>query len=480
MEHYLNLVDGRWTGDPVNPDTSPSDPRDVLGLACRSEASTVDEAAAAARRAQPGWADQPVTVRAEVLHRAAARVEAERADLARTLAREEGKTLAEATAEVSRTAATLRYYAAEVLRPVGEVFHGLQPGTRVHTVHRPVGVVGVITPWNFPAAIPAWKVAPALAYGNAVVLKPAELVPATVTRLVAILHESGLPDGVLNLVHGPGSTVGARIAECPDIDAVTFTGSTAVGSELAAVAVAHGLKKVQLEMGGKNALVVMPDADLDAAARAACDGAFAATGQRCTASSRLVVHEEVHDAFVERLIALMADVVVGGALDPGTTMGPVVSADQLAADVAAIDAAGAAGATLAAGGDLLPGPGHLLRPTLFTDTSGDLPLNQEEVFGPVAAVIRVSDYEEALAVVNDSSVGLSGGIFTSSLPVAADFQRRCQAGMVMVNRSTAATDLHVPFGGLKGSSHGPREQGGAARDFYTTISTVYTAGVAPW
>ncbi|MFC4555638.1 aldehyde dehydrogenase family protein [Georgenia faecalis] len=478
MEHFLNLIDGRWTGEPVHPDVNPSSRRDVLGLSCQAGAHDVDEAAAAARRAQPGWARTSHAERAAILARVADRIARDAGTLARTLAREEGKTLAEATGEVTRAAGTFRYFADALLQPVGEVYQGLQPGTRVHTVRRPVGVVGVITPWNFPIAIPAWKVAPALAFGNAVVFKPADLVPATAFRLARILDDCGVPAGVFNLVAGPGATVGARIATCPDIDAVTFTGSTAVGTSLAGSAVTSGLKKVQLEMGGKNALLVMEDADLDAAAQAACDGAFGATGQRCTAASRLLVHTSVHDEFVDRLAARIRRIVVGPALDPATTMGPVVSESQLASDLEGIAAARAEGAELAVGGNVvedLP-EGNFLRPALFTGTTARMPLNREELFGPVAAVVEVAAYEEALAVANDVDYGLSAAIFTSSLPTASHFQRHSEAGMIMINRSTAATDLHVPFGGMKASSYGAREQGRAAQDFFTTLATVYTAG----
>jgi alpha-ketoglutaric semialdehyde dehydrogenase len=338
-----------------------------------------------------------------------------------------------------------------------------------------VGVVGLITPWNFPIAIPAWKIAPALAYGNCVVFKPADLVPGCAWALAEILHEAGIPAGVLNLVMGRGSVVGQAILDSPDVDAVSFTGSVDTGKQVAA-ACAGAMRRFQLEMGGKNPLVVLDDADLKTAVACAVNGAFFSTGQRCTASSRLIVGQGIHDRFVEAMIDEMKNLVIDDALRQGTQIGPVVDEKQLAQDVDYLGVGKADGAKLAFGGEKLEREtkGHYLQPALFTETTNDMRINREEIFGPVASVIRVKDYDEALAVANDTPFGLSSGICTTSLKYASHFKRHSEAGMVMVNLPTAGVDYHVPFGGRKGSSYGPREQGAYAREFYTVVKTSYT------
>jgi aldehyde dehydrogenase (NAD+) len=336
-----------------------------------------------------------------------------------------------------------------------------------------VGVVSLITPWNFPLAIPAWKIAPALAYGNCVVFKPAELTPGCAWALAEMLHRAGAPAGVFNLVMGRGSVLGPALTG-PGVDAVSFTGSEGVGRGILQSAAAHGLK-VQLEMGGKNPLVVLGDADLEIAAQCALDGAYFATGQRCTASSRLIVEDEIHDAFVAALTNAMGRLVVGDARDAATTLGPVVDGRQLQSNLDYLEIARSEGARLVAGGDRLrrPKDGFYQAPALFTETTSRMRINQEEVFGPVASVIRVPDYDEALAVANDVAFGLCAGICTTSLKHAADFRRNAQTGMVMVNLPTAGVDYHVPFGGRKASSYGPREQGTYAAEFYTAVKTAY-------
>ncbi|MEL6266796.1 MAG: aldehyde dehydrogenase family protein, partial [Pseudomonadota bacterium] len=358
----------------------------------------------------------------------------------------------------------------------GELVPSVRPGIGIEITREPVGVVGVITPWNYPLAIPAWKIAPALAFGNAVVLKPAELVPASAWALVEMLHRAGLPPGVLNLVTGAGRVVGQEILDNPGIDAVTFTGSTATGRRVAEACIARGAR-FQLEMGGKNPLVVLDDADLDVAVEAAVQGAFFSTGQRCTASSRLIVTEGVHSRFVERVAERMAALSVDDALKPGSDIGPVVDATQLARDLDYVEVARRQGATLRTGGDRLnrATPGFYMAPALLTETTAAMRINREEVFGPVASVIRARDYDEALALANDTEFGLTAGICTTSLRHATHFKRHAEAGMVMVNLPTAGVDYHVPFGGRKASSHGPREQGSHARDFFTIVKTAYTA-----
>lgn len=473
-EHYIagEFVGG---GD-FSENRNPSDVDDLLGLYAQGGAEEVDAAVAAAREAFVSWSSTSPGARAEVLRRISVGIAAQEEELADTLAREEGKTLAEARGEVRRAAATFSYYAAEILHPHGAVYAGLDSATSIETAHRPVGVIGIITPWNFPLAIPAWKAAPALAYGNTVVLKPADLVPASSWLLARIIHDSGLPAGAFNLVMGSGKVIGSRLCESPDVQGITFTGSAAVGQRVAEAAVHHGLKKVQLEMGGKNPLVVLDDADLDVAVEAAVDGAYGSTGQRCTASSRLIVHDAVHDQFVAALRGRLETIAVGDARDPATTMGPVVSEAQLQQDLDYIALGKAEGARIAFGGErlALERPGYFLQPTLLVETDNSWRINQEEIFGPVASVIRVCSYEEARQVADDVDFGLSAGIVTRSLARARDFAAHCAAGIITVNRSPAGSEHHVPFGGSKASSYGSREQGTAAREFFTTSATIYT------
>ncbi|MGF1610659.1 MAG: aldehyde dehydrogenase family protein, partial [Kiloniellales bacterium] len=363
---------------------------------------------------------------------------------------------------------------------IGDTADSVRPGVEVEVRREPLGVIGIVTPWNFPTAIPAWKIAPALAYGNCVVFKPAELVPGSAWALAEIISRSGLPAGVFNLVMGSGREAGQAIIDAPEVDAVTFTGSVEVGRQVAGRAVAR-MARVQLEMGGKNPLIVLDDADLEVAVGAAINGAFFATGQRCTASSRLIVTEGVHDRFVSAMLERMQGLKVDHALKEGTTIGPVVDERQLEQNLSYIEIGKQEGARLAAGGQLLnrETKGHYMAPALFTDTRNDMRICREEIFGPITAVIRVRDYEEALATANDTEFGLTAGIVTTSLKHASHFKRNVQAGTVMVNLPTAGTDYHVPFGGRKASSYGPREQGSYAREFYTIVKTAYTSPGAP-
>ena len=364
---------------------------------------------------------------------------------------------------------------AKSLRLAGEVLPSVRPNIGVEITREPIGVVGIITPWNFPIAIPAWKIAPALAYGNTVVFKPAELVPACSWAIADILHRAGLPKGVLNLVMGKGSVVGQAMLDSPDLAAITFTGSTGTGKRVAAASIEHN-RKFQLEMGGKNPMVVLDDADLTIAVEAAANSGFFSTGQRCTASSRLIVTEGIHDRFVAALTEKLKGLVVDDALKAGTHIGPVVDAGQLKQDTDYIAIGQAEGAKLAFGGETISrdNPGFYLQPTLFTEATNQMRISREEIFGPVASVIRVKDYEEALSVANDTPFGLSAGIATTSLKHATHFKRNSEAGMVMVNLPTAGVDFHVPFGGRKASSFGPREQGRYASEFFTVVKTAYT------
>ena len=473
---FQNLIDGAWVDGPVQPNINPSDLDDVIGEYGRADASQGREALAAARAAFPAWSRTTIQQRAELLDRIGSEILARRTEIADMLSREEGKTLTEATGEVVRAGNTFKFFAGEALRTPGDCPGSVRDGVDVLVTREPLGVVTLITPWNFPIAIPAWKVAPALAFGNCVVLKPADLVPGCAWLVADIIHRAGAPAGVFNLVMGRGSELGDVLVDA-GVDAVSFTGSTGVGASVRRRAADHNIR-TQLEMGGKNPLVVLADADLDKAAGIACEGGYGATGQRCTASSRLIVEDSVHDAFVARLVDRLGRIVVGDARAPDTVMGPVVSEAQLAQNLRYVVGAQSEGGRLAFGGEAVSRAtaGHYMTPALLTETSPDMTINREEVFGPVVSVIRARDYDVALALANDTPFGLSAGICTSSIARALDFRRNAQAGQVMINLPTAGVDYHVPFGGRKASSHGPREQGRTAAEFYTTVKTAYLAG----
>lgn len=475
MTIHQNLIAGEWVGTDASKNINPSNTNDVVGEYARASAEDTKAAIAAAKAAFPAWSRSGVLERHAILRKTADEILARKDELGRLLSREEGKTLAEGIGETVRAGQIFDFFAGECLRLAGETLPSVRPGVGVEVTREPVGVVGIITPWNFPIAIPAWKIAPALCYGNTVVFKPADLVPGSSWAIVDILVRAGLPGGVLNLVMGRGSVVGQTILDSPDVDAITFTGSTGTGKRVAAASIEHN-RKFQLEMGGKNPFVVLDDADIGVAVEAAVNSAFFSTGQRCTASSRVIVTEGIHDRFVAAAIERLKGVVVDDALKAGTHVGPVVDESQLKQDTDYIEIGRQEGAKLAFGGERLErdNPGFYLQPALFTEATNQMRISREEIFGPVAAVIRVRDYEEALAVANDTAFGLSSGIATTSLKHATHFKRNSEAGMVMVNLPTAGVDFHVPFGGRKGSSYGPREQGRYASEFYTTVKTAYT------
>lgn len=475
-----NLINGHWTpAQSYAPNTNPSNLADVIGEYAQGNAADVEAAVAAATAAFPAWSTSGIQARSDALDRIGSEILARKDELGELLAREEGKVRAEAIGEVARAGQIFKFFAGECLRLAGETLPSVRPGIGVEITREPIGVVGLITPWNFPIAIPAWKIAPALAFGNCVVLKPADLVPGCAWALADIIYRSGIPAGVFNLVMGRGRVIGDALVHHPDVAAISFTGSVGVGRGIAAACVAGG-KKVQLEMGGKNPQVVLDDADLNQAVELSAQSGFYSTGQRCTASSRLIVTDRIYPAFVEALKARVEAIKVGAALAGGTDMGPVVSQAQLEQDLSYVEIGKAEGGQLLTGGSRIAchtGSGHegfFMAPALFADTTPAMRINREEIFGPVASVIRVKDYEEALAVANDTEFGLSAGIATSSLKYATHFKRHSQAGMVMVNLPTAGVDYHVPFGGRKGSSYGPREQGRYAAEFYTTVKTAYT------
>ena len=471
-----NWIGGTWVdGVTASRDVNPSDLSDVIGEYAQADAEQTRQAIAAAREAFPKWALSTPQQRFDALDAVGTEILARKAELGDLLAREEGKTLPEAIGEVGRAGQIFKFFAGEALRIPGERLASVRPGLDVDITREPVGVVGIIAPWNFPIAIPAWKIAPALAYGNCVVFKPADAVPGSAWALAEILSRSGLPAGVFNLTMGRGSSVGATLLADRRVDAISFTGSVATGRKVAQACIER-MAKFQLEMGGKNPLVVLDDADLATAVNCAVQGGFFSTGQRCTASSRIVVTEGIHDRFVAATVEAMKKLVVGDAREKGVDIGPVVDRGQLDQDLEYIGIAQQEGARLAWGGTLLDRPkkGHYLAPALFVESTNAMRISREEVFGPVCNVIRVKDYDEALAVANDTEFGLSSGICTTSLRHASHFKRHAQAGMVMVNVPTAGVDYHVPFGGRKGSSYGPREQGRYAAEFFTTVKTAYT------
>ncbi len=472
LGHYIG---GAFTGatDALE-STNPSDTGDIVARFPDGGADDVDTAVTAAQEAQGAWAAASPEVRADLLEKVAVQLFARAAEIGELLAREEGKTRAEGMGETLRAARIFRYFGAEALRRHGFTLESTRPGLDVATYREALGVVGLITPWNFPIAIPAWKAAPALAFGNAVVLKPANITPAVAHALAEIIDAAGFPAGVFNMVLGRGD-VGRALVEHAGVDAVSFTGSQSVGAEVGKNAMRTG-KRVQMEMGGKNPLVILRDADLDKAALIAADGGFFQTGQRCTASSRVIVEDAVHDAFVEKLAARARGLKVGSALADDTQVGPASSDSQFEQNMRYIDIARGEGGRVAAGGDklTLDTPGFYMQPTIIADTDPAMRINNEEVFGPVVSTVRVQDYEEALAIANRGDFGLSAGIVSNDAARIRDFRKKVRAGMVMVNLPTAGVDYHVPFGGTRSSSYGPREQGFAAVEFYTQIKTVYT------
>jgi len=471
----LNLIGGQWVaGAGAAPDINPSNTADVIDDFAQADRAQAETAIAAARAAFPKWALSTVQARADILDQIGTEILARKEELGTLLSREEGKTKPEGIGEAARAGYIFKFFAGEALRAHGELVPSVRPGIDIEITREPIGVVGMITPWNFPIAIPAWKIAPALAFGNCVVIKPADLVPGSAWALAEIISRTAIPPGVFNLVMGRGSVVGDAIVRSPDVDAISFTGSVPTGKNIARTAL-ETMKKIQLEMGGKNPQVILDDADLDVAVNVAVQSAYFSTGQRCTAASRIIVTQGIHDKFVEAMIKRMSALKIDDALKAGTDIGPVVDQTQLDQDLGYVKIAQEEGGKLVAGGERLKRDteGFYMSPALITETTAQMRINREEVFGPVASVVRVKDYDEALAVANDTPFGLTAGIATRSLKHAAHFKRNAAVGMVMVNLPTAGVDYHVPFGGRKGSSYGPREQGAYAKEFYTVVKTAY-------
>jgi aldehyde dehydrogenase (NAD+) len=468
-----SYVGGSWCGDGTTLyDTNPARPSEVVAEVAAADATLARDAVAAAREAFPAWRETPAPARGDVLRRAADLLDGRAEEIGRDLAREEGKTLAEGVGETRRAVAILRYYAGQTLEPDGETYPSASASTFLYARREPVGVVLAITPWNFPVAIPAWKLAPALAYGNTVVWKPAELVPLTAVHLVQALADAGLPPGVLNLVLGRSADVGDALVT-GDVDALTFTGSNDVGRRLQLQAVERG-KKVQLELGGKNPALVLADADLDHAAEQVARGAFLSAGQKCTATSRVIVERAALEPFAERLVQRAREWRLGDPLDPRTNVGPLASEAQLERVVGYLDRARRDGAAALAGGERAEiDGGWYVRPTVLADVEPASAVARDEIFGPVAALLPVDSFEEAVALANDTPFGLAASLFTRDLGRALRFARDVRAGVVKINQETAGLELHVPFGGTKASSSGSREQGKAAREFFTEWKTVY-------
>ncbi|MGD2171718.1 MAG: aldehyde dehydrogenase family protein [Gammaproteobacteria bacterium] len=476
-----NFIAGEWlAGTSEIANINPSDLSDTIGHYAQADAAQLQRALDAAAEAQREWAGAGLERRYNALMAIGSELMTRADQLGELLAREEGKTRAEGKGEVFRSGQFFTYYAAEVLRQVGDNADSVRDGIEIDVRREPVGTVAIISPWNFPMATAVWKIAPALAFGNAVIWKPANLVPASAVALAEIISRQDLPAGLFNLVMGSGGGIGQLLVESPQIDAISFTGSVPVGRGIARAAVGN-FTKIQLEMGSKNALAVMDDADLEVALACALNGAFGGTGQKCTASSRLVVHRRIHDRFVEKLVEGANNMVVGHALDEATQIGPVVSAEQLEQNLENVELAKREGGELLCGGERVERAteGYFMTPAVFAGTQNDWQVNREELFAPIACVIAVDSYDEALATVNDTRFGLTAGIVTSNLARATHFRRNVKTGCVMVNLPTAGTDYHVPFGGRGESSYGPREQGRYAREFYTAVKTAYIASGNP-
>ncbi|MFD1849576.1 alpha-ketoglutaric semialdehyde dehydrogenase GucD [Oceanobacillus bengalensis] len=475
----MNYVNGRWkssSNGETKTNLNPADTNDVVGVVQKSTLEDVDEAVAAAKEAKTAWRKLSGDARGKYLYKVANILESRLDEVAETLTREMGKTLPEAKGETARGVAILRYYAGEGLREVGNVIPSTDNQALQYTNRTPLGVVGVITPWNFPVAIPIWKMAPALIYGNTVVIKPATEASVTCAKVIDCFAEAGLPEGVVNMVSGKGSVIGQRIAEHPDVNGITFTGSNQTGRHLGQIALARGAK-YQLEMGGKNPVIVADDADLDLAVQATISGGLSSTGQKCTATSRVIVQSAVYDAFKAKLINKIEELNVGNGLSSENWMGPCANESQLEKVLYYIEKGKEEGATLLTGGNRLTDDehkdGYFVEPTVFENVTNDMAISQEEIFGPVLGLIKVDTFEEAMKLANDTEFGLSAAVFTENIRKMLAFIDDIEAGLVRVNYETAGVELQAPFGGMKNSSSHSREQGRAAIEFFTSIKTVF-------
>jgi aldehyde dehydrogenase (NAD+) len=479
---FRNYINGEWRGSSTGEtvaSVNPANRHDIVGLVPNSGRDDLESAVAAADAARKAWRKLAGPARGQILYKVADILESRLEDIAETMTREMGKTFGEAKGETARGVALLRYYAGEGMRKIGDVIPSTDAGALMFTTRVPLGVVGVITPWNFPVAIPVWKIAPALVYGNTVVWKPATETAVTAAKIAACFHDAGLPAGVLNLVIGSGSVIGQGIAEHPGIHGITFTGSNGVGKRIAQAAVARGAK-YQLEMGGKNPVIVLKDADLELAVNATISGGLRSTGQKCTATSRVIVEKEIFPAFREKLLEKIAALKVGDGMDASTWLGPCASESQMETVLGYIRKGVEEGAELLCGGERLSegemANGFFVAPTVFDRVTPDMTIFREEIFGPVLALVQADNLEEALRLANDSEYGLSASIFTRDIGSILTFIQDMEAGLVRVNEETAGVELQAPFGGMKSSSSHSREQGTAAIEFYTAIKTVFVKG----
>lgn len=479
-ETYLNYVGGTWKPSVTNQvaaSINPAQKNECVGYVQVSAKEDLDQAVAAAKEAKKRWRSLSGPARGEYLYKIAAILEGRLEEIAETMTREMGKTLPEAKGEVARGVAILRYYAGEGMRKIGDVIPSTDSKALMFTTRVPLGVVGVITPWNFPVAIPIWKIAPAIVYGNTVVFKPAQETAITAAKVVQCMHDAGLPAGVINMVTGAGSVIGQGIIDHPDIDGITFTGSDAVGKRVGQGAFARGAK-YQLEMGGKNPVIVASDADLDLAVDMTISGGLRSTGQKCTATSRVFVQADVYDAFKEKLLSQISQIKIGNGLDSDTWMGPCASENQWRTVLSYIEKGRKEGATLLCGGKQPLGmeEGFYIEPTVFEDVLPSMTIAQEEIFGPVLALIKFDTLKEALEMANHVKYGLSASIFTKDVGNMLTFIRDMECGLVRINAESAGVELQAPFGGMKQSSSHSREQGQAAIEFFTSIKTVFVKG----
>ena len=473
---YLNYINGEWKKSEtakVKESKNPANIDETVGLIQSSSERDLDDAVQAASNAKKGWRKLTGDVRGSYLFKAASIIEERINEIALVMTKEMGKTLPEAKGETARGVAILRYYAGEGLRAVGDVIPSTDKDALMYTTRAPLGTVGVITPWNFPVAIPLWKMAPALIYGNTVVIKPASEAAVTCAKIVECLHEAGIPKGVINFITGSGSVIGSAIVNHPEINGITFTGSNTVGKQLAQTAVSRGIK-YQLEMGGKNPVIVANDADLDLAVDATISGGLKSTGQKCTATSRVIVQSDVYDEFKEKLVAEVSAITVGDGVESDSWMGPSVNESQLNTVLSYIEKGKEEGAKLLVGGNKVDNlNGYFVTPAVFDEVSPEMAIAREEIFGPVLALMKVGSLEEGLEVANDSEYGLSASIFTDNIQNMLSFVDEMDAGLVRVNAESAGVELQAPFGGMKQSSSHSREQGRAAIEFFTNIKTVF-------
>jgi aldehyde dehydrogenase (NAD+) len=482
IKTYLNYINGQWQSSSTNEveaSINPANKNEIVGYISKSAKADLDHAVSSAKNAQIAWRKLSGPARGEYLYKVANVLEARLEEVAESMTREMGKTFQEAKGETARGVAILRYYAGEGMRKVGDVIPSTDSEAFMFTSRAPLGVVGVITPWNFPVAIPIWKIAPALVYGNTVVFKPASETAVTAAKVIECFHEAGWPAGVINMVTGTGSVIGQGIIDHPDINGITFTGSDGVGKRVGQGAFARGAK-YQLEMGGKNPVIVAEDADLDLAVEATINGGLRSTGQKCTATSRVIIQSSVYDVFKEKLLAKVKEIKVGQGLNSDTWMGPCASENQLNTVLGYIEKGKAEGASLLFGGSKVEGigleNGFFVEPTIFENVNSKMAIAQEEIFGPVLALMKVDTMEEALEIANDVEFGLSASIFTTSIQKMLSFINEMEAGLVRINAESAGVELQAPFGGMKKSSSLSREQGQAAIEFFTNIKTVFVKG----